>query len=80
MSRVITIQKDRDGFVWIVNVVVDANNSRTFWTRILERPKNKLVWLFESDNESNVEQWNWTQDEISRGKEGVDEENYEKTL
>ena len=45
-----------DGFVWSVNIVVGTNASKTFGTRILERPANKLVLLVESEHENNIEQ------------------------
>ena len=45
-----------DGFVRSVNVVAGTNASKTFGTRILERPANKLVLLVESEGENNTEQ------------------------
>ena len=56
MSRVIAIQEGNDGFVWSVNIVVGTNASKTFGTRIFERPANKLVLLVEGEDENNIEQ------------------------
>ena len=56
ISRVITIQEGNGGFVWIVNAVVGTNASKTFETRIPERPANKLVLLVENEDENNIEQ------------------------
>ena len=56
MGRVIAIQKDNDGFVWSVNIVAGTNVSKTFGTRIHERPANKLVLLVESEDENSIEQ------------------------
>ena len=55
-GRVIAIQEGNDGFVRSVNIVVGTNASKTFGTRILERPANKLVLLVESEGENNTEQ------------------------
>ena len=65
MGRVIAIQEGNDGFVRSVNVVVGTNVSKTFRTRILEQPENKLVLLVESEDENDIEQKYRTQDEIS---------------
>ena len=56
MVRVIAIQEGNHGFVRSVNIVVGTNTSKTFDTRILERPANKLVLLVESEYENNIEQ------------------------
>ena len=56
MGRVIAIQKDNDGFVWSVNIVAGTNVSKTFGTRIHERPANKLVLLVASEDENSIEQ------------------------
>ena len=65
MGRVIAIQEDNDGFVRSVNIVVGTNASKTFGTRTLEQPANKLVLLVESEAENNIEQKYSTQDKIS---------------
>ena len=39
-----------------VNIVAGTNVSKTFGTRILERPANKLVLLVESEDENSIEQ------------------------
>ena len=64
MGTVITIQKDSDGFVRSVNIVVSTNASKMFGIGIPGRTGNKLVLLFESTGENNTEKWNRTQDEI----------------
>ena len=56
MVRVIAIQEGNHGFVRSVSIVVGTNTSKTFDTRILERPANKLVLLVESEHENNIEQ------------------------
>ena len=56
MGRVIAIQEGNYSIVWSVNIVVGTNASKTFGTRILERPANKLVLLVESEDENNIEQ------------------------
>ena len=56
MGRVIAIQEGNDGFVWSVNIVAGTNAPKTFGTRILEQPANKLVLLVESEDENNTEQ------------------------
>ena len=50
MGRLIAIQKSSDGFVWSTVIVVGTNAWKTYGTRILERPANKLVLLVESEN------------------------------
>ena len=49
-------------------------------TRKLERPPNKLVLRFESEDENNIEQLNKTQDEISWGGVFVDGKLYQWTF
>ena len=49
-------------------------------TRKLERPPNKLVLRFESEDENNIEQLNKTQDEISWAGECVDGKLYQWTF
>ena len=56
MGRVIAIQEGNYGIVWSINIVVGTNASKTFGTRILERPANKLVLLVEREDENNIEQ------------------------
>ena len=65
MGRVIGIQDGKDGFIWRVYKVVGINTSNSFGTRILERPANTLVLLFESEYENNIGQQDRTQNEIS---------------
>ena len=55
MGRVIAIQEGKDGFARSVNIVVGISASKTFGTRILERPANKLVLIVESEDENNIE-------------------------
>ena len=49
-------------------IVVGTNASKMFGKQILKQPANKLVLHVESKDESNIEQQNRTQDEISLGK------------
>ena len=77
MCRVTLIQKDNDGFIQIVNIVVGTNASKAFGTQTLERLANKLALIIESKEENNSEQWNRTQDEISRVEECIDGKIYE---
>ena len=55
MGTVITIQKDSDGFVRSVNIVVSTNASKMFEIGIPGQTGNKLVLLFESTGENNTE-------------------------
>ena len=64
MGTVITIQRDSDGFVRSVNIVVSTNASKMFEIGIPGQTGNKLVLLFESTGENNTEKWSRTQDEI----------------
>ena len=55
-GRVIAIQNGNNDFVWSANIVVGTNASKIFRAQILKRPANKLVLLFESEDENNIEQ------------------------
>lgn len=60
IGRVISIQKDKGSFVGNVNSFVGTNEYLSTCvqmnTQIFERLANKLVLLFESNNENNSEQ------------------------